>query len=208
MTGEWGVGVQLRSAAWMDVPAGLAGDGLDEWVDVSLAGLREHLGAQWRDDHDDEVRAMLRAAATRPRDGKILDLLFWPVAGPVVVRVGFRVLPHTPLSAWIDDGFEVDAFDSAPMGPGVRCIATADVVDGATQRTAITAQYVFDDGTNTVQVEVEPTLIELFSYVSLDIVALLGGLQVRRPDGDRFVPTPVEGYTLDEVDKFVGNSNG
>lgn len=207
-TGQWGAGVRVPSPGWMDVPAELTGDALDAWVGASTASLRELWAADWREGFADEVAHLLRQAATRPRDGKILDLLHWPIPGPVVVRVSVRVLPSMPLSNWVQEGFEIDAFDSSDLGPGVRCIARADVPDGEQHRTAITAHYVFDDGTHMVQVEVEPTLIELFSHALVELSRLLSGLQVRRGDGAPFVPRPVPGLTLAEVDTFSGNNNG
>lgn len=203
MTEGWIARARPTSPGWIRVPAGLSGAAVDAWVAESLSGLQEQWGPEWRDEDTDQSAELLRRAVLERTEDKVLDLLFWPFARPVVVRVNVRVYPSIPLASWIDEGFEIDGFDSADMGPAVRCITQADVEVDGQQKRLITAHFVFDDGSFQVQVEVEPTFVELYAHVAFELVNLVAGLEVSTREGDRFVPRPAPGYTLADVDTFT-----
>lgn len=199
---QWRASVHPSSPGWLEVPRGLNDGDADQWVEESLIALQSQWGGQWRPEDDQPSRQLLRNAALDRTDDKVLDLVYWPFARPVFVRVTVGLHPAIPLSSWLDEGFELDGFDNAELGPAVRCISEADTeVSGKTKR-IITVHFVFDDGDRQVQVVVEPTFIELYSQVAFEVVDLVGGLQVTRGDGHPFTPRPAPGYTLAEVDTF------
>lgn len=205
MVDQWRAAVRPTSPGWIRVPSHLSAKKVDVWAEKTLALLHEQWGEEWRAEDDHESVELLRAAAHGRAEDKALDMLYWPFARPIVVRLNVRVYPTIPLTSWLDEGFEIDAFDTAEMGPAVRCLAQAGAEVGGKQATLVTSHFVFDDGTHQVQVEVEPTLIEMYSQVAFELVSLVAGLKVQNVGtGEPFVPRPVPGYTLADVDTFTG----
>lgn len=203
----WRAAVRPTSPGWIRVPSGLDGQHTESWAEETLADLHRQWGDQWRPQDDQESLHLLRRAAQDRGRDKVLDLLYWPFARPVLVRTNVRIHPSIPLTSWLEEGFEIDGFDHAAMGPAVRCIAQADTEVLGEQKQLITAHFVFDDGDLQVQVEVEPTFIELYSHVSFEVVNLVAGLDVRRGDGEPFVPRPAAGYTQAPIDTFTATDD-
>lgn len=206
MDDEWSVTVMPGHPGWIDVPVGLTGGHLDAWVDDAMGRLRQEWASQWHDESAAEVRQLLVSAAVARAPAAVLDLLYWPFPRPFVVRMSVLLGRSTPLSAWRDAGFEVDAFDSAKIGPGVRCIAMGETRDEA-RHPLITVHFVFDDGERTLQLTVEPVLLELYAQVWPALLSVVCSVEVDREDGRPFVPRPVSGYTLSDDDRFA-RTNG
>lgn len=208
MTAEWTVSAPAPTPGWVLVPTGLMGERVDAWAAESLAALREPgaPGSEWGDDLLPQAQETLVSAAKNRGTDKLLELLCWPLPVPVAVRVGVQVGPSRPVASWIDAGFEVDSFDSAESGPGVRCIAMKDCEIDGQQRALITTHYRFDDGHNMVLVVIEPTLLQLYNLALPSTLALVNDLEVRDPNGRFFVPLAQDGYTLPDEDRFVGSA--
>lgn len=204
----WSASVSPSTAGWFTIPPALDHAEVEAWVAASVAALHERFGEEWHVEDDQSCRELLRTAALDRAPDKVLDLIFWPTVGPVAVRLNVRVYPSTPVSEWLDAGFEVDAFDHAALGPGVRCIAEGEAEIAGARHRLITTQFVFDDATHQVQVEIEPTLLELYSLAAVDIVDVVCRLEVARPDEEPFRSRPVPGYTLEDVDTFSGILDG
>lgn len=204
MADEWMASVWPASPGWITVPAGLSERQADAWVEHSLSELRDQWDDQWPSNEEQEGRNLLRAAVRRRTDDEILVLMFWPYPHPIAVRLNVRAFPSMPLTTWVDEGFEIDGFDGAALGPGVRCIAQTDADIAGEQRRVITAQFLFDDGEFQLQVEVEPTFVELYSHLSVEIASLVESLEIRRSAGVPFTPRAVPGYNLPLMDTLDG----
>lgn len=207
MPETWEAEMAQPSERWIWVPnAGeLDTSGAETWVEDVLASLRDTWDGEWTDEVDPGARALLaHHLAGDLHPGTLAAMLHWPLPAPVVSRVRVVLGGGEPTSPeeWRQQGFDVDEYAGAALGPGLRCLASrTGEIDGETVE-FLTGIFVFSTQEVSVMVVVEAGAPEIFGLTIADMPLFLAELEVVRPDGTPFSAEPVPGVTSDPFDAW------
>src|SRR5699024_9409228 len=186
---------------WVHVPAVGFMEGTERhWLDEVVSDVAKSWGEDWTFQDTDPIRSVLSRALHGRPDEALLHLAFVPPDFPLIGTVSIYAVEAIPVDSWATEGFEVDSYDMADLGPGIQCIEQERVVGTEETLDLIHADYVFTDGLYMVLVTVDTTMQELFVAMLPLLHQILGRLDVQLPDGKDFRSSPIPGYTPDVED--------
>lgn len=203
MTETWQAEIALTSDRWTQIPRADRNEGAAAWVEESLTGLREAWGEAWSDELVPTARTLLaHNLAEDLHPGTLAALLHWPVPAPAVSRVRVVLGGGEPIGAdeWRQQGFDVDEYTGAALGPGLKCVGSrTGEVDGETVE-LLTGLFVFATQEASVMVVIEAGSPEVFGLTFAEMPLFLAELEVVGPDGTLFSAEPPPGLTTDPFD--------
>src|SRR5699024_3836267 len=126
----------------------------------------------------------------------------------IPLRVHVRAGQSRPVTTWAEAGYQVSSYTAAELGPGLQCVAQQETHGAGGQIVIVAARFEFTAEEESVAVDVEPTVRELFALAITGLHELLGTLHVQRPDGSQFRALPVPGHPLDTADTWAPGTTG
>lgn len=187
----------------MPIPQSLSSEESGQWLAEQREALRSDWGEAWTTEADDLADDVLSATlASRPGDA-IIDLIFWSPELLLPARVSVRVEAAVSAATWEAQGFEVDAYNSSTLGPGLQCIIQRDLPEADGPRSVTQVSYVFTEDEESVVVTAGPTATMVFAVMMPGLHNLLATIEAQHESGHVFSAQTVPGYSVPDAEPWM-----
>lgn len=201
MSGSWSVKAQISASRWFEVPGDL--EDPQAWAGETARRLVPGWGPAARASGVDELASLLMETWAKRDPDAMVNLLFWPVAAPLVGRVSIAVRRFDGVRDWLDRGYVLDECSTENIGPGMKCVYMD--ADGPRARFVASA-FVFKRDDHAVVVSTAPMLPLMYDAMTPDLLRTIDTIEAVDSNGKTFLSEPIREVATNPMDTWIGES--